>query len=111
MLCLLQSVSFSGFYTEEVISPMGQRVGFDVVMVPEPPPSVDPDRPTEPLRTELARLAPKNHSYRGGYYMGKYEVFPHQFEDLVYPALRSPRQVLVLDEVGEFFIAHCLGPI
>lgn len=84
--------NISGFFTDEVRSNNGERIGFDVHLLDD----------AKTVGT-LARIG----SSQGGLSVGKYKVFLDNFEKLVFPYLNSTAKgsYLVIDEIGkmEFF--------
>ncbi|XP_037818713.1 cancer-related nucleoside-triphosphatase homolog [Lucilia sericata] len=78
----------NGFYTEEVRNPNSrERIGFDVVTFNE-------------KRGPLAR---SDHANKIGPFVGKYQVYVKDFEELALPLLYTStgRDLLVIDEVGK----------
>ena len=87
-------VQVSGFWTEEVRQD-GQRVGFDIVTLGEPP-----------QRAVLARVAEQSAAPEGAPRVGKYVVDVAGFEALALPCLAAAAegtapQLLLVDELGK----------
>jgi nucleoside-triphosphatase len=82
---LAKGIRCSGFYTDEVLSKGGSRIGFDVVTIPDG------------VRGPLCRKGgPASHPRTGAY-----SVDVASFERLALPTLQAPAGVLlVVDEVG-----------
>ncbi|KNC24423.1 hypothetical protein FF38_14176 [Lucilia cuprina] len=77
-----------GFYTEEVRNPNSrERIGFDVVT----------------LNEKRGHLARSDNTKKIGPFVGKYQVYVKDFEELALPLLCSSteRDLLVIDEVGK----------
>jgi len=87
-------VQVAGFWTEEVRQD-GQRVGFDIVTLGEPP-----------QRAVLARVAEQSAAPEGSPRVGKYVVDVAGFEALALPCLAAAAegtapQLLLVDELGK----------
>ncbi|XP_055846112.1 nucleoside-triphosphatase THEP1 isoform X3 [Episyrphus balteatus] len=76
-----------GFFTEEMRSENGIRIGFDVVDV-------------NGKRGVLAREHPTDNIRRP--HVGKYSVYTKDFEDIALPMLKiEAKTILIVDEIGK----------
>ncbi|XP_029735154.2 cancer-related nucleoside-triphosphatase [Aedes albopictus] len=84
-----RAIAFDGFYTEELRSGSGERIGFDIITF-------------DGQKAPLARVSDSTKSAPARNRVGKYTVCVPEFESVALPALSTrTANLLILDEIGK----------